>query len=327
MSICVLNTILIIGCIFSLYKSKGDNDLHPFDSNFSTAVKGLMALLIVLHHLSEYSPGTHLLVFYDWGFSIVAVFFFISGYGVMKSWIVKGDAYKHHFLQRRLKKILPMFIILTIVAIALKFFVNDQSLNDILVAFSHGTMPLPFSWYIYAVIFFYVAFYISIKISRRKDSVIGMMLGFVTIYIYLLRLMSFGCEWYFTVPSILVGLIIAAYESQVCNFIKRHKLTCFAIIIAVLIAPIITSNSGALILGYNTAPIVILMFAYTNKMSTPKFLTILGGISLEIYLVHGLFVIEYAKLISNAWFYEIMVCASTLIFAYILNKLNRSINN
>jgi peptidoglycan/LPS O-acetylase OafA/YrhL len=63
------------------------------------------------------------------------------------------------------------------------------------------------------------------------------------------------------------------------------------------------------------------------KMSTPKFLTILGGISLEIYLVHGLFVIEYAKLISNAWFYEIMVCASTLIFAYILNTLNRSVNN
>jgi peptidoglycan/LPS O-acetylase OafA/YrhL len=122
-------------------------------------------------------------------------------------------------------------------------------------------------------------------------------------------------------------LTIAAYESQVCDYINRHKLICFVIIIAALIAPIITSNLGTLILGYNIAPIAILMFAYTNKMAAPKFLTILGGISLEIYLVHGLFVIEYAKLFSNAWCYEIMVCASTLISAYFLNKLSKSINN
>ena len=60
----------------------------------SNLIKGLMAVLVVAHHLYQYSHviDTPIMsyIFASLGYLAVAVFFFYSGYGLMESYKNRG---------------------------------------------------------------------------------------------------------------------------------------------------------------------------------------------------------------------------------------------
>lgn len=92
-----------------------------FSKQATVPLRGLLAIGIVLHHLSlrlvEASPDCHWiwLQFSFWGAPIVAVFFFLSGYGLMVSLITKGQEYLDGFLKKRLLKIVLPLVLCSIV--------------------------------------------------------------------------------------------------------------------------------------------------------------------------------------------------------------------
>lgn len=80
-------------------------------------LRGVLAMGIVIHHISlrvvDAIPGGMWIFpqFQFWGAPIVAVFFFLSGYGLMVSLITKGENYLDGFLKKRLLKIvLPLVL-------------------------------------------------------------------------------------------------------------------------------------------------------------------------------------------------------------------------
>lgn len=88
-----------------------------FTKEWSFMSKGILAILIVLHHIA-----THLRVWYpedsSWAISLfrqlipispilVGIFFFISGYGVMVSYQKTQGDYLKTFIRKRLGKICP----------------------------------------------------------------------------------------------------------------------------------------------------------------------------------------------------------------------------
>ena len=62
-------------------------------------LKGILAVLIVLHHLTYEIKSPLLQPFHSWGAPIVSVFFFISGYGLMTSYKNKGKHYLSGFIK------------------------------------------------------------------------------------------------------------------------------------------------------------------------------------------------------------------------------------
>lgn len=92
-----------------------------FSKQATVPLRGLLATGIVLHHLSlrlvEASPDCPWIwsQFSFWGAPIVAVFFFLSGYGLMVSLITKGQKYLDGFLKKRLLKIVLPLILCSIV--------------------------------------------------------------------------------------------------------------------------------------------------------------------------------------------------------------------
>ena len=92
-----------------------------FSKQATVPLRGLLATGIVLHHLSlrlvEASPDCSWLwsQFSFWGAPIVAVFFFLSGYGLMVSLITKGQKYLDGFLKKRLLKIVLPLVLCSIV--------------------------------------------------------------------------------------------------------------------------------------------------------------------------------------------------------------------
>ncbi len=69
-----------------------------FTINKVILLKAIFALGIVLHHLAIAGVG-FLAPFYRWGPILVSFFFFISGYGLGKSFIRRGKAYLNDFIK------------------------------------------------------------------------------------------------------------------------------------------------------------------------------------------------------------------------------------
>jgi peptidoglycan/LPS O-acetylase OafA/YrhL len=109
-----LGLIAIIALVINFATKRGLSKNYAFDVTRTNMLRGVLALLIILHHLSSHLDIPALYYFHDMGSSVVSMFFFISGYGLIKSYKYKGELYLDGFLTKRLRKILPLYIIFSI---------------------------------------------------------------------------------------------------------------------------------------------------------------------------------------------------------------------
>ena len=95
------NTMIILFLFLCIvvYKAQvvSDGYANCLSVEATRSIRGICALIIVLHHLAQeidtFSPFC--IVFKPLGFLAVTVFFFYSGYGLMKSHQCKADYKKH----------------------------------------------------------------------------------------------------------------------------------------------------------------------------------------------------------------------------------------
>lgn len=67
------------------------NDLFRFDKKAVLPLRGILALLIILHHVAEEIPSIAIFAQLTyWGKYIVSIFFFLSGYGLCISYVNGG---------------------------------------------------------------------------------------------------------------------------------------------------------------------------------------------------------------------------------------------
>ena len=84
-----------------------------FDKDKLILVKALMALMIVADHLNFFLDLPWLKSAREIGAPIVSVFFFISGFGLIRSYQSKGQDYLKTFLGRKfLRIVLPAILAL-----------------------------------------------------------------------------------------------------------------------------------------------------------------------------------------------------------------------
>lgn len=106
----LLDMVLLAGVLWLVAKRKDifyeKNNVLEFKT--SVRIKGLLAVLIVLHHLSINTPGTLLFqAFTSIGTMVVAVFFFYSGFGLMESYLKKPNYLRGFFSKRIVKLLIP----------------------------------------------------------------------------------------------------------------------------------------------------------------------------------------------------------------------------
>lgn len=91
--------------------------------------RGILALLIVFHHLCKRyvflmsSEGN------AYGITVVGLFFFFSGYGLVKQYVLKGESYCNGFVLKRAKKLLPSFFIIAILCALAENLLNVKILE------------------------------------------------------------------------------------------------------------------------------------------------------------------------------------------------------
>jgi len=311
----------------------------------STNMRGIAAIGIVLHHMSEKTASGHFFGYLEMtGYLFVAFFFFLSGYGLLVQYQKKKEDYINDFFKKRILYIIIIYLLDIVLYSVADFLMGIkytfwQIFKSIFVS---GIAKN--SWYITVLILFYIVFYVVFKwkaiktIPQKIICVFAVQVVFV-VFCLIIKAESF---WYLSNFGFTMGMLWAYNKEKIDKWLNNRYflvLCCLVIITAVLyLIPILSDRYIQANAAFCTRTVfrmisplalVAITMLIDFKLKPSLFLwKWLGGISLEIYLIHGL---VYTFLRSNFVYLESEVLWTTLtvlisiILAYPINLLNKRI--
>ena len=345
----IIIPILFIVLLFmgSTFYKKGKWNEEYLSLSQVRVIKGFCALGIILHHLAQKTAAPwldskytiHGLDFFvNIGYLFVAVFLFISGYGLYKSYKTKND-YLDNFLSRR---ILP---------VALAYITTS------LIYYLYKQIDSTYTWYVAAIIYCYLLFYLCFKYCKKDSLALFLILLGIIVYCAFCKFMLFGGWCYNVIGLFFIGLVYAKYETSIVNIIKKIYLP---LLLVIVVSTFICNYYGRYYevtifnvtneSTYDLYSLLIILFRFiagicftfglilvSLKVSFKnKILEFYGKISLEFYLIQGIFVqmfsycyffetVKPLYYIKNIPLYIIVVVSLSTVSAYLLNYIHKRI--
>lgn len=282
-----ISVILLIICV-----KPAQGRACSFAPSETLPLRGILSILIIMTHLGPViAEKWPIAMSWNWfGGPVVACFFFLSGFGLSISLIKKGRAYLDGFLSKRFSKLLPPFILLTAIAVCYNYFHYNETLGMMLRDLSVGITPLATSWYIYAILLYYFAFYIFAKQTGSVGKTGVLLIIFTVVYMVGLRFMGFGGWWVSSIPSFTMGYYAAIYQEQVRNVLLKHRWICLGILSLLVISYFLADVRRNIFQPFLTTMVALSVYVcmLNYRLPTNRFLDKLGGVSYEIYLMQGL---------------------------------------
>lgn len=322
----ILTIILFWGC--KVYGRKEWNE-GAFSISQMKAVQGFSALCIMLHHIGQktcapwHNPKyiVHGLdIFVPFGYYFVGIFLFCSGYGLYKSYKSKPDYLKGYFGRRVLPLILAFYSTGLIFLIA-RYLVGEKIDGLKLLWYVTGLkLCNPNTWFMIALPFLYTGFYLSFRFCKKEGAALTVMCAWVFAYVWIGTVVDHndwwmrGEWWYNSIHFFLIGIFFAKYENRLIPKIKKHYvlyllLTFVGMFVLYHISEFATGffsyygenfhaqhkilRRWACLISQILASCSFVFFVFLLGMKIRfgnRLLMFMGSITLEFYLIHGLFV-------------------------------------
>lgn len=199
MSFSIINVVtyaIVIGIFVWKLKFAGGGDKYHEDLMSVTATKslrGLSAMLILLHHISQEQPfidANQIQVFRRLGPVLVAIFFFCSGYGLIKNYDAKPN-YLDGFVKKRIGfgLLLPFYV--NVILYALYYLIAGVQYEPVqwITKFLGLTLMNPFAWFPIVLTLMYFLFYFTYKYIKNQK------IAFSIILLFVLSQGIFFCHW------------------------------------------------------------------------------------------------------------------------------------
>lgn len=280
----------------------------------TNCLRGLSILIIVIFHVILYygiSPFFNLP-----GSVAVAVFLFLSGYGVNESW--KKHGMKHFWLKKFRRIILPYYILLLVKSVVTGQFQWQDMLLDM--TFIHSSY-----WFIEYIVRCYFVFWVARKFFPRKSYTVFIIFGLLSLNLF----MQLEAEQSF---SFFAGMLVSDNIEKIHHFdqkkLSRIFLCSFAIGLFFYLfkaIPVIHQYKGTLpyhyILLFIKLPLAIcciLLPYYFTQLSHSGILHKVGKCSLELYLVHMAFLPYLSQGLKGMLWFTLLTALFTIIF-YLLD--------
>ncbi|MCR5342321.1 MAG: acyltransferase [Butyrivibrio sp.] len=336
------------------------------------AFQGFLTVAIMLHHIGQKTCASWLFpksriipgleFFVPIGYILVSFFLFFNGYGAYKSFHTKKN-YLNGFVKKR---ILP--VVLSLYSTTLIFFIarlligEKMDMPGALLYLSSIKLCNPNTWYVIVLPFFYLAFYLAFRFIKKDGLAVAATTAFVVAYIlvgtsidhndYLIR----GEWWWNCVHMFPVGILFAKYEDKIIPHLKKYYWIYAILAVAALYPLYLYSVHAQDFFSYYGenfgAPdkvlrrrmtllsqvFVTMDFVFASLLLGMKvkignrFLKFMGTITLEFYLIHGLFVelcdhtfdggVKSPFPIKNVFLYVLVVFALGIPSAILLKKLH-----
>ncbi|MBQ6334471.1 MAG: acyltransferase [Erysipelotrichaceae bacterium] len=285
-----------------------------FSLRNSVVLRGLLSLLVVFDHLAPlYGKGVIMPLFGELGFIAVGVFFFLSGYGLMKQNLVRTDYHKG-FIRKRLFKILIPYLCFTILYGLYYLLIGEAySVVEVLLAFVKGDPIVSYSWYIMEILLIYPIFYLSLLLCKKGGIRILLFNMFSCALLCLLFwVLAYRDVWYRSTYMYIAGLACALYEKQLIRYLKRYWAITMSF--SLIFVFILYGQRHLFVLRQLCIQVLLMGLSYRFAFKN-RFLEFTGSISLELYMVHGLVIKAVRRFISSeADLYGVMLI---LAFSYV----------
>lgn len=165
--------LVIWGAKFAGFKNNFHTDFTSL--HVTRSLRGLSAICILLHHISIQDAfkqtGVFSLFFYC-GIFFVSIFFFYSGYGLIKS-IDTKPGYLEGFIKSRVVKslVLPFYLNIFLCAFFLILTKHDFPISKWICGTLGITLLNEYAWYPIVLILLYLTFYfLFYNLPRRSDA-------------------------------------------------------------------------------------------------------------------------------------------------------------
>ena len=276
------------------------------------------------------------------GTYIVSIFFFLSAYGLY----VQNESrenYLDNFLVKRLSKIIVPFFIISLIYMFYRF-VNGQliDLNFFINLFKQGSTIIYNGWFVDIIILMYIFFYLSFKFFQNKFLSIVFNTIFIICYICLAIKLGYNFWWYNSVLAFAIGLIWAKNQNKIDRFLEKY----YFIVIVLVTVLLFVSHRYDILLKYlhiedsysyalaanldNIIFTIYFIIVFLKKINFSNvYLNLIGRISFELYMIHGLVISMLAKIFVssrvNDVLFTLFVLIISLILAWIVNKIDKRI--
>lgn len=260
-------------------------------------LQGICAVCIMLHHVSQtpaFRQTKDLSIFPDAGFLFVGIFFFCSGFGLIKS-VRSKPGYLDTFLKKRLPTVLIPFYVMT-AAYALYYVVTGKQMPLVQWIFSAVGLVLMNShaWYVIVIALLYLSFYFvftRVKSEKTAFVIMGFCVlfqlvfgifwghlawwagkpfwwqspdGFATAKWWMMpATLWFQGEWWINSTVLFyVGMLFARYETHVVSWFRKRYWVKLAVAVA------------ALCVFYGISSCVMSKFSYWSEFGSERSLGI-----------------------------------------------------
>ena len=316
-------------CLWGIRWTKGLN-VESLNRDGTDELRGVLALGILFVHLAQYCPGGAVFAVVEkLGFLLVAFFFFLSGYGLQKQHMT-CQHYAEGFLKKRVLGVLLPYLVVTAVYWSYyNLMGRGYSWLDVLKLFAEGKPMVSFSWFIPAVLTFYLAFWGLMRMC--KQSYPTMVLGgavWFALFCVLCRGLRFGQWWYISAFPVVLGMAWAVYQKPIEKYLEKRYFAVLLPVLAAFVGVMILEymvRMGALnvLLKALAATLFVavgILLLYKIRIGNPV-LRILGQMSMELYLMQGLAIMVLRSrwfYVENVLLYGLLIMVLTVLFAAML---------
>ena len=298
----------------------------------TTAIKGIFICVVFFKHIGDYIEYTtkldnYSMLFVKWGFqTLVTMFFFYSGYGIMESIKKKGLPYVKTIPTKRITSVLYRFDLIVLIFIVLHLIYDgfDFGLKKVVLALVGWDSFGNSNWYIFAVLLLYVFTYLAFRFIKNHNISLIILTGITCVYIVfmLLYFRSKGTCWFNTVLCYPLGVFWSLYGEKLCKLINKNLLTYILSFIVIGGAFAVTwyyrLNHYASFVDYGVEMVMNLLFVLTLVLITMKvqihnkILNWLGTHLFELYILQRIPMLILSNLGLNDFNKYLFVLASAV---------------
>lgn len=305
----------------------------------SLALKGFASVVIVLHHYVQYTAIGRSNLCTEFlgsvcGYIAVALFFFLSGYGLMES-EKRRKLSVGAFLKRRLSRVYVPFVITNVLIIMVLWGIGhyEATVGNIMAHTLGLRLIDSVTWFVPVTLLFYLFVLLLSGVQERWHKACGMA-GLGVAYIVIGMLVGVPFYAFVSSPAFPLGYIASLYSHEICQTIQGAVRAVMLVVCAVAFALLSWTMMGhiavqghllhAVIGANNIALVGIVVLTFAGKDYKWLRCKWLGDISYEIYLCHAKVFMVYIALTGTFATFHPLWLLGILPLAYALSVVDRA---
>lgn len=288
--------VIIIAIVVLATTRKRTDNSDYLSCNDTGIINGIFVYLIFLSHSTQYYSLNdvfpdrlyeHFQNFHNqW---VVATFLSFSGYGVMYSFMKKGEQYIKSFPQKRLLKTLFNFDIAVVMYCIVNLLIGRQySFYNYVFSFIGLTSIGNSNWYIFTILLMYMVSYIAAIICKSYHNIPVIVTICAVMYLVIAHIVGLPSRFVSTVVCYPLGMWIMLYKDDIQKMFKKNWLSTLVILLIPLaITYKIRYNDYIMNLASCFFVLIVVWFLVHFKIKS-KVLKQFGNHAFSIYILQRL---------------------------------------